>query len=277
MAITGHKLVMLLILCFLSVSQIEMVDLHRIMDVCADGLANNDFTVPEEIHDLVLSLKSTIVQPITSCLNISQGTMTQLAESHIERVLPGLVVHNRNLKKLPKLSDHSQWIISDGRLFLNRARISILVPGIANTQLKNVKNSIENEQRVNEFDILCTLQRQKTHSNIVKMLGYSPPNCRLHFYVIEMFQRNLIDKLLYARRYQEFLSPEWIKMRLLEIASAIGYLHQRKIIHRDITVNSIAVKEFSAVQLERAVLCGLHMASSTSDEKSTNIVHIGGK
>jgi hypothetical protein len=268
---------MLLVFCFLSVSQIEMVDLHRIMDACANGLARNGFSVPLEISDLVLSLKSTIVQPITSCLNISEGTMTQLAESHIERVLPGLVVHNQNRKQLPKLSDHSHWMVSGGRLFLNLAQISILVPGIANTQFKNVQNSVENGQKVNEFDILCTLQRQKSHSNVVKMLAFNPPNCRLHFYVIEMFRTNLIDKLIHARKYQDFLSPEWIKRRLLEIASAIDYLHHRKIIHRDITVNSIAIKEFSAIQQEKAVLCGLHMASSSSDEKSTNTGHIGGK
>ncbi|XP_061188421.1 uncharacterized protein LOC133196568 [Saccostrea echinata] len=227
------------------------------------------------MSDFLLSVNTKVAQPIISCLNLSEGTMIQLAESYIGRAIPGLVVHNQDRRNLPKLSDHSHWMVSGGRLFKNLVRIAIRVPGISGIQIQNCKNPIESKQLLNEFDVIKTLQGDKIHVNIVKMFAFNPNPSPIPFYVIESFQTFLIDKLLHARKRQEFLSQDWMNNRFLDIASAIDFLHQKKIIHRDITINSFAIREYPSNGHEKAVLCSLEMACSNDIEASANTGHIG--
>ncbi|XP_062576637.1 uncharacterized protein LOC134238534 [Saccostrea cucullata] len=249
-------------------SQIETESFHKIIDVFARGQQ-----LPEEMSDFLLSVNATVAQPFISSLNLSEGTMIQIAESYIAKSIPGLVVHNQDRRNLPKLSDQSHWMVSGGRLFKNFVRIAIKVPGISGIQIQNCKNSIESNQLVNEFDVLRSIHGGKT-ANIVKLWAFNPNPSPLSFYVIERFQTFLVDKLLHARKYNEFLSDDWMNERLLDVGGAINFLHQKKIIHRDITINSFAIMEYPSPGHERAVLCSLQMACSNDDEVSAKTGHI---
>ncbi|XP_062572025.1 uncharacterized protein LOC134233952 [Saccostrea cucullata] len=250
-------------------SQVETKSFHNIIDV----FARDQQLIPEEMSDLLLSVNAKVAQPFISSLNLSEGTMIQLAESYIARAIPGLVVHNQDRKNLPKLSDQSHWMVSGGRLFKNFVRIAIKVPGISGIQIQNCKNSIESNQLVNEFDVLRKIHGGKT-ANIVKLWAFNPHPSPLPFYVIESFQKSFLDELLHARNHQNSLSENWMNDRLLDIGGAINFLHQKKIIHRDITINSFAIREYPSHGHERAVLCNLQMACSNDDEASAKTGHI---
>lgn len=254
----------------------QSADLLKKIEDIVFLLRNNHLKIPEEMTDLILSLNAAIAQPLILCLNLSEESMLLLAEDYAEKVLPGLVFHNTNRKHLQKLSDHSHWMRSAGRLFTNSIRIAILIPGIANSQFKTNK-AVDHSKRIeNEFDILLKLQNGETHLNIVRMLAFNPLRSRLHFHVIEHYSTSLIDKVIESRLRQEFLSEDWMNSRLLDVACGLNFLHQRSIIHRDITLNSFSLKPISPYH-EIAVLSNLGMACSSSNEASTIVGQIAGK
>ena len=234
--------------------------------------------IPEEMTDLIFSLNEDLVQPLINSLGLSESGVQDLAEFYIEKLLPDLKVYNDDKKHLPKLSNHYQWTLSRGRFFSNSVRVAILVPGISNTQLKNTKVSDENIRIENEFEILLKLQDGKTHANILKMFAFNPLRSRLHFHVIENFEMLLMDKVFQSRRRQDFFPEKWIISRLLEIISAVIYLHENNIIHRDLTLNAFAIKTLPRVsaEYENAVLCNLQMAYHRDNEASAMAGHVAG-
>lgn len=268
----------LLILCGIAFinrkfPQMQSADLLKKIEDIVFLLRNSHLKIPEEMTDLILSLNAAIAQPLILCLNLSEESLLLLAEDYAEKVLPGLVFHNTNRKHLQKLSDHSHWMRSAGRLFTNSIRIAILIPGIANSQFKTNKAVDDSKRIENEFDILMKLQNGETHLNIVRMLAFNPLRSRLHFHVIEHYSTSLIDKIIESRLRQEFLPEDWMNSRLLDVACGLNFLHQRSIIHRDITLNSFSLKPISPYH-EIAVLSNLGMACSSSNEASTIVGQI---
>uniref|UniRef100_A0A8W8KFS7 Protein kinase domain-containing protein n=1 Tax=Magallana gigas TaxID=29159 RepID=A0A8W8KFS7_MAGGI len=149
----------------------------------------------------------------------------------------------------------------------------MLIPGIANSQFKTNKSVDDSKRIENEFDILLKLQNGETHLNIVRMLAFNPLRSRLHFHVIEHYSTSLIDKVIESRLRQEYLPDDWMNSRLIDVACGLHFLHQRSIIHRDITLNSFSLKPISPYH-EIAVLSNLEMACSSSNEASTIVGQI---
>ena len=258
------------------VSQIPSTHLSSLINVCVPQLRNHRLDVPEEMTDLIFSLNKDLVQPLIDSLGLSEAGVQDLAEDYIEKLLPDLKIYNDDKKRLPKLSNHYQWTLSRGRFFLNSVRVAILVPGISNTQIKDTKVSDENKRIENEFEILLKLQDGKTHANILKMFAFNPLGSRLHFHVIESFGMLLMDKVFQSRRTHDFYPEKWIISRLLEIISAVIYLHENNIIHRDLTLNAFAIKALSnmSAEYEHAVLCNLQMAYYSDSEASATAGHV---
>ena len=255
-----------------------MTDLSSLINVCVPQLRNHRLNVPEELTNLIFSLNKDLVQPLIDSLELSESRVQDLAEVYIEKLLPDLKVYNDEKKHLPKLSNHYHWTLAKGRFFSNSVRVAILVPGISKTKLKDAIFSDENKRIENEFEILLKLQNGQTHENIMKMLAFNPLKSQLHFHVFENFGMLLMDKIIQSRRTQEFFSEKWIISRLLEIISAVIYLHKNNIIHRDLTLNAFAIKTFSNVsaKYENSVLCNLQMAYYRDIEASAMSGHVAG-
>nr|XP_022339525.1 uncharacterized protein LOC111134623 isoform X2 [Crassostrea virginica] len=254
--------------------QILSTDISSLMNVCVPQLRNQRLDVPEEMTDLIFSLNKDLVQPLIDSLGLSEAGVQDLAEVYIEKILPDLKIYNKDKKRLPSLSNHYQWTLSRGRFFSNSVRVAILVPGISNTQVKDTKVSDENKRIENEFEILLKLQDGKTHANILKLFAFNPLGSRLHFHVIESFGMLLMDRVFQSRRTQDFFPEKWIINRLLEIISAVIYLHENNIIHRDLTLNAFAMKTYISVEYEQAVLCNLQMAYYSDYEASAMAGHV---
>lgn len=253
-------------------------NLQRIIYESMQLLRSNRLDVPEEMSDLIFSLNTVIAQPLISFLNLSDETLLHIAQKYTAKVLPGLVLYNSDEEHLPKLSNNSHWMLTMGRLISSSVRVAILIPGIAiSPLLKKNERQDKSRQIKNEFEMLLNLQKaeNETHLNIARLLAFNPSPSLLHFHVTEYFQTHIIDKVIQSRSRQENLSEEWMNSRLVEIASAISYLHKRSIIHRDITLNSFALKTISADH-EIAVLCTLEMACTNDIEESIPIGHITG-
>ncbi|XP_055615693.1 uncharacterized protein LOC129761887 isoform X2 [Toxorhynchites rutilus septentrionalis] len=96
-----------------------------------------------------------------------------------------------------------------------------------------------------KFDLERDILSKNVHPNIVKLIGYSEDECLCLIY--EYMPDGTLEVVMDANRTCQLLLPAALRLGYLcGIASAIEYLHDRQVIHRDVTLANILLQGSTA-------------------------------
>ncbi|XP_061188790.1 uncharacterized protein LOC133196963 [Saccostrea echinata] len=245
----------------------EKGDLLKVVEICWSRMSGHKsfLPLPEELSNHLFTGDKQLANVIIQYLNISERSLLELTETYVQRHVTDIVFHHTKRKTLPKKTDHSYWSICQGRINKCEASIAIRVPGISMSSLQGIKEEykIKNSMLENDFKILLGLQKDETHINVVRLLAYSDLKYSLHFYVKDNHRIEILEKLLEVRGQKTRFSGLWLNNRLIEMISALNYLHGKKIIHRDVTLRCFHLAHFSETEEDETVLYDLNLASQT--------------
>ena len=118
------------------------------------------------------------------------------------------------------------------------------------------------------------------HKNIVQLLAFHNIDAyRLpRFYVTEDYKRTCFQDILVTRSLdRDWFSVEHLKSFLLDILSALEYVHQKNIIHRNLTAHSVFIVGESTAKLagfhiarfQQGTLVGKHKKNKTTQKANT--------
>ncbi|XP_061188789.1 uncharacterized protein LOC133196962 [Saccostrea echinata] len=245
----------------------EKGDLLKVVEICWSRMSGHKsfLPLPEELSNHLFTGDKQLVNTIIQCLNISERSLLEFTETYVQRHVTDVVFHHTKRKTLPKKTDHSYWSFCQGRINKCEASIAICVPGISMSSLQGIKEKckIKNSMLENDFKILLGLQKDETHINVVRLLAYSDLKNSLPFYVKENHRIEILEKLLEIRGQKTRFSVLWLNNRLIEMISALNYLHGKKIIHRDVTLRCFHLAQFPETEEDAAVLYDLNLACQT--------------
>ncbi|KAL4438648.1 hypothetical protein ABPG74_015546 [Tetrahymena malaccensis] len=102
---------------------------------------------------------------------------------------------------------------------------------------KYVENSVNNFSISNEIIYLSQL----SHPNIVKAYEYYKDNINYYFIFEFIDSGSLIDRIIECDTFNEKL----VKTVAKQVLEVLAYIHDKKIIHRDISLKNILINSFS--------------------------------
>ena len=76
------------------------------------------------------------------------------------------------------------------------------------------------------------------HPNVIKILDHYESE-EYHYIFMELFPMTLLDKL----NEEEQLSENVVRCIIKQILKALEYIHSKNIIHRDLKLENIVIKE----------------------------------
>eukprot|EP00039_Didymoeca_costata_P007022 m.95591 g.95591 ORF g.95591 m.95591 type:complete len:997 (+) comp13502_c0_seq3:459-3449(+) len=159
--------------------------------------------------------------------------------------------------KSGNVANEAKWIISLSRLQemepLGQGQFGDVVKGLLNKDgqdvfcaIKSFKKAPDDDEKItkarsDEFLAEAALMRHLEHSGIVKLYGIA---YREEFPLIIMELMPLGDLRVYIRTKQVTLKSTALSIHyVLQVAAAIGYLHEQSILHRDLAARNILVKD----------------------------------
>ncbi|KAJ3672367.1 hypothetical protein LUZ60_007088 [Juncus effusus] len=112
--------------------------------------------------------------------------------------------------------------------------------------IKVIKHDRLNESMKKEFDQEVSIMKKVRHKNVVQFLGActKPPR----FFIVTEFMSggSLYD---YLHKHKGALKPQFLLKISLDIAKGMDYLHQHKIIHRDLKTANLLIDENEVVKV----------------------------
>eukprot|EP01125_Pyxidicula_operculata_P015012 TRINITY_DN5073_c0_g1_i4.p1 TRINITY_DN5073_c0_g1~~TRINITY_DN5073_c0_g1_i4.p1 ORF type:complete len:290 (+),score=41.79 TRINITY_DN5073_c0_g1_i4:197-1066(+) len=161
-------------------------------------------------------------------------------------------------KRVDKDKTQKRWVLSDfeisrplgrgkfGDVYMAREKRSQTI-----VALKVLwKKSISEMEMLNQLKREVEIQTHLNHPNILKMYGYFYDLERVYL-VLEYASHGELYNILKeqvqrsSRGFEEHIAARYIN----EVASAVAYLHSKKIIHRDIKPENLLVDENGSLKL----------------------------
>ena len=202
--------------------------------------------------------------------------------NHIPERLPGLLVDDESFANNSKCiqgkaDDHSAWLVTCGTYMESvDVVLNMLAPGRSPTKLQvSPTDRVRFSDTSSELDILRTIQSNKKHENVAKLIAFSTKQPQM--FAVEHYEVSLLQRLYNARGNNEELSIQWKVDRCLEMLRAIDFLHHQDVIHREIMARSFSLS-YRQPQHEVAKLTSLSRAIVNDvTGYSTTQGHVRGK
>ena len=146
-----------------------------------------------------------------------------------------------------------------GQVFLYQDKVSPYTKYAAKKMKKDFKDSSEMQYNLREINNL----RQMDHPNIVNYLGtYEDKN---HIYLIMEYVPGITLKDLISGKKSKKLSENDIKVFFKTLISAVSYIHNKGIIHRDIKPNNILLSNKNDLSSLKLIDFGLSINKDDTD------------
>jgi tRNA A-37 threonylcarbamoyl transferase component Bud32 len=112
----------------------------------------------------------------------------------------------------------------------------------------------------------ATILKKLNHPNIIRYYGLARPMSNDMFVVMEYMSLGSLDKLM--KSDPEFFSVEEVQAMCYDVAAGMSYLHNQFIIHRDLALRNLLVKQEDSIFVVKIADFGL---SRFVDEKEYTI------
>lgn len=206
----------------------------------------------------------------------------QKVEKHIENILQLTCFKITSQKHQLSTNLKPQWCHFDAKLCESRSVVlHALLPTLhcltqgSSEDYKVKANQDETKLEINNLETLRHLQESSLHPNVIELLAYQVRPLPL-FYVVDLAGDKCLHSFLIERRNKrQWLSPTELVPLVADCLSAIRYLHERKVIHRDITTHSFNIVE--NVNRRKVVLTSLDIARILDNNPRNDHSHVSGK
>ncbi|XP_063440941.1 uncharacterized protein LOC134721700 [Mytilus trossulus] len=172
------------------------------------------------------------------------------------------------------------WCEIPGKIW-NEMDVSlhILLPTIkclTSGSMEDYRTSAERRitiKHLNSLEIMRLLQYENSHPNLVKLIAfqYRP----LPLYYLTENHKNLHTHLLDKRQYHKWLSRDNLGNMAINIIDAVLFLHNKGMVHRNLTTHSFCINEHGIVMLEDFSLVKILKKTENGDSNFTNDVNDG--
>ena len=230
---------------------LETDDVKMFMAVIKQMLQNKGWsteqreTLFQEVWPLVLhgrqEIRIELLNILASYRNIDMG---MIVRSHIQSKLQaGRLFISREVHCYSGGKEHRHkphWSDCNGVFGTTEVSLKILVP-TQNCVAKGIDDkykhqlTIDNERFDNTLTILSDVNRNGKNRNIATLVSFQQTNMPLFYAIQTDGVVNLLQFLLERRAEKQWCCMTNLGGYVLDAISAIGYLHSRNIVHRDIT------------------------------------------
>ncbi|CAC5409130.1 ABL1 [Mytilus coruscus] len=115
------------------------------------------------------------------------------------------------------------------------------------TDYKHKANKSETRKHLNTLDILRHLQDEKVHHNLIQLMAFQCRPLPIFYITDQSIDYDLNAHLLDARKVFKWISCRELTTMVADAVDAVGYLHNKAVIHRNVTTFAFSLRKNNVV------------------------------
>ncbi|XP_052063477.1 uncharacterized protein LOC127703094 isoform X2 [Mytilus californianus] len=112
---------------------------------------------------------------------------------------------------------------------------------------KHKANKGETRKHLNTLDILRHLQDEKVHHNLIQLIAFQCRPLPIFYITDQSIDYDLNAHLLDARKVFKWISYRELTTMVADAVDAVGYLHNKAVIHRNVTTFAYSLRKNNVV------------------------------